>query len=63
MRLEHAALDALARTQLRALVRERKRRLADEREHDLRLVALVDVLHDPLPVPDLRGRQRVHRVP
>ena len=50
-------------TELGALVREREGRLADEREHDLGLVALVDVLHDALPVPDLRRGERVHGVP
>ena len=62
MRLEHLALRALARAELRALVRERERRLPDEREHDLRLVALVDVLLDALPLADACRRQRVDGV-
>lgn len=41
MRLEDLALLALLARELRALVRERERRLADEREDDLRLVACV----------------------
>lgn len=81
MRFQDLALHTLLRAELRALIREGKRRFACKGKDDLCLVTyssvsascirhhhaltltLVDILHDPLAVPNLRGRQRMNGVP
>ena len=55
MRLEYLALLTLLGCELRSLVRERERWFADEREDDLRLVALMDILLETVPLSDTRG--------
>lgn len=61
MRFEHLTLLTLG-GELGPLVSEGEGRFADEREDDLRLIAFVDVLLDPIPLADACGGQWVDGV-
>ena len=62
MRFQHLALHTLLRRKFSPLIRKRKRRLSNEGEHNLGLIALMNILDNPLPMSHLGRRQRMHRV-